>query len=70
MISFQLTKKMLDDRDSLNKKMLMNHIELHIRKQFDNAATNLEAKSWINVARSYDLYDLANEMQNDLNYLI
>lgn len=70
MILLPVSPEVQEQRDLLNKRMLSNHIELYIRKQFDNAATNLEAISWINVATSYGMMDLAIEMQTDLNNLL
>jgi hypothetical protein len=60
----------LSKRVATNNILLTDLVALEIRKRFDGAITTLEADSWIQVARNYQLDWLVAEMVADLNELV
>jgi hypothetical protein len=66
MINIESTTVAKAKRNVINRKLLQNNITDYIRKAFDNAATSLEAESWITIAIEYGFKDLAAEMKTDL----
>jgi hypothetical protein len=66
MIFIPYTPTELAIRTIYNADILKSEIGALIRKGFDSAKTNIEALSFIKIARLHGFEEMAEEMKNDL----
>lgn len=60
------TPQELEERNVINRVLLMMATALYIRNSFIKAPQTMEAESWIAIAREQGFIKLADELQNDL----